>query len=92
MTGKSVPANVSNEIVIASDDSTAYAPVLNVTTVTNAKVTSVSGPSNATYKAGQNLDFTVSFDRNVTVTGTPYLPLTIGSTPVQAAVSIGIRI
>lgn len=85
LTGKSVPANVSNEIVIASDDSTAYAPVLNVTTVTNAKVTSVSGPSNATYKAGQNLDFTVSFDRNVTVTGTPYLPLTIGSTPVQAA-------
>ncbi|CAM3407971.1 S-layer-like y domain-containing protein [Paenibacillus lupini] len=77
-----------NEIVIASNNSVVtgnYAPTLNVTTATNPKVASVSVPSNATYKAGQNLDFTVNFDRNVTVTGAPSLPLTIGSTPVQAA-------
>ncbi|GAB6110157.1 Ig-like domain-containing protein [Fusibacter bizertensis] len=43
-------------------------------------VTSVSVPSNATYIAGDTLDFTVNFSENVTVDtagGTPYLPITI---------------
>jgi hypothetical protein len=84
LTSKVTPGT-SNQFAIASNQTGANAPTLNVTTATNAKVTSVSVPGNATYKAGQNLDFTVNFDRNVTVTGTPYLPLTIGSTPVQAA-------
>jgi hypothetical protein len=35
-------------------------------------------PANGTYIAGQNLDFTVNFDRNVLVTGTPQIALTIG--------------
>lgn len=49
-------------------------------------VTSVSVPSAGTYVAGQNLDFTVNFDDNVTVTGTDAtLGLTIGSVSVQAA-------
>ncbi|WP_425319284.1 beta strand repeat-containing protein, partial [Cognaticolwellia aestuarii] len=50
--------------------------------------TSVSVPANATYIAGQNLDFTVNFDENVTVNttgGTPQLAITIGATTRQAA-------
>jgi len=42
-------------------------------------VTSVSVPSNSTYKAGQNLDFTVTVNKNETVTGTPYIPITLNS-------------
>ncbi|WP_248928560.1 S-layer homology domain-containing protein [Paenibacillus hamazuiensis] len=51
------------------------------------EVGSVSVPANGTYKAGDNLDFTVNFGENVTVDttgGTPQLPLTIGSTGVNA--------
>jgi hypothetical protein len=51
-------------------------------------ISSVSAPSNATYIVGQNLDFTVNFSEDVIVTtngGTPYLTLTIGSTPIHAA-------
>ncbi|MDU0460871.1 MAG: SwmB domain-containing protein, partial [Geobacteraceae bacterium] len=49
-------------------------------------VTSVTVPGNATYVAGQNLDFTVSFSENVNVTGTDStLGLTIGSASVSAA-------
>ncbi|WP_157716563.1 hypothetical protein, partial [Roseivirga ehrenbergii] len=51
--------------------------------VTAPTVTSVSVPPNATYIAGQNLDFTVNFSENVTAVttgGTPQLAVTIGST------------
>ncbi|MEH3114781.1 MBG domain-containing protein [Pedobacter terrae] len=47
-------------------------------------VTSVSVPSNATYKIGQTLSFTINFSSDVTVTGTPQLALTIGSTGKNA--------
>jgi hypothetical protein len=50
-------------------------------------VISVSVPANGTYKAGQNLDFTVNFSANVTVNtggGTPRLTLTVGATTVYA--------
>ncbi|XQW84544.1 Ig-like domain-containing protein [Thalassotalea piscium] len=50
-------------------------------------VSSVSVPGNATYIAGQNLDFTVNFDESVAVNlvgGTPQLSLTIGATIRQA--------
>ncbi|HZP65841.1 MAG TPA: DUF4347 domain-containing protein [Rudaea sp.] len=40
-------------------------------------VTTVSAPVNATYIAGQNLDFTVNFTKAATVTGTPEIPLTL---------------
>ncbi|MDD3484864.1 DUF4347 domain-containing protein, partial [Azovibrio restrictus] len=43
-------------------------------------VTSVSVPANASYKVGDNLDFTVNFGENVTVNtvgGTPYIPITL---------------
>ncbi|MDZ7866842.1 DUF4347 domain-containing protein [Acidovorax sp.] len=44
-------------------------------------VTSVAVPANATYAAGQNLDFTVGFDEAIAVIGTDSsLSLTVGST------------
>ena len=45
-------------------------------------VTSVSVPANGTYSAGSNLEFTVNFDENVTVStagGIPYIALMVGS-------------
>lgn len=56
-------------------------------------VTGRTVPSDGTYKAGQNLDFTVSYSENVTVNtggGTPYIAVTLdtGGT-VQAAYNGG---
>jgi len=49
-------------------------------------VTSVAVPADTTYAAGQNLDFTVNVDTNVTVTGTDStLSLTIGAVSRWAA-------
>lgn len=50
-------------------------------------VSSVSVPANGAYLAGQNLEITVNLSEVVVVNtggGTPYLPLTIGSTARQA--------
>ncbi|MBC9914622.1 Ig-like domain-containing protein [Chitinophaga varians] len=51
--------------------------------VTAPQVTSVAVPVNDYYAAGQTLDFEVRFSEPVTVTGTPFLSLTIGSKVVQ---------
>ncbi|ACB77524.1 Ig family protein [Opitutus terrae PB90-1] len=54
---------------------------------TGSTVTSVGVPANATYLAGQNLDFTVNWDESVIVNttgGTPSLALTVGSTSRSA--------
>ncbi|MFT9078497.1 beta strand repeat-containing protein [Ethanoligenens sp.] len=51
------------------------------------EITSVSTPASGVYGAGKNLDFVVNFDGAVTVnsaSGTPYLPLTVGSSTVKA--------
>jgi len=48
-------------------------------------IASVTGPSAGGYKAGAVLTFTVTFSGPVTVTGTPQLGLTIGSTTRQAS-------
>lgn len=47
-------------------------------------ISSVNVPTNGYYKTGQLLTFKVNLSENVTVTGTPTLPVTIGSTTVQA--------
>jgi gliding motility-associated-like protein len=47
-------------------------------------VTSVSVPANRTYKIGDVLDFTVAFTLPVTTTGTPSIPLTIGTSAKTA--------
>ena len=63
----------------------------NTTTVISSAVaptiSSVSVPANATYIAGQNLDFTVNFSENVSVNtggGTPRLTVTVGADTRQA--------
>jgi hypothetical protein len=48
-------------------------------------VSSIGLPAAARYKAGSNLLFTVTFDRPVTVVGTPTLPLTLGASPKAAS-------
>ncbi|WPQ62344.1 gliding motility-associated C-terminal domain-containing protein [Chitinophaga sancti] len=52
-------------------------------------ITQVSVPANGYYHAGQTLDFAVQFNFVVDVTGTPVLPVTIGSTTVNAAYTGG---
>lgn len=52
-------------------------------------VTSVNVPVDGTYSAGNNLDFTVNFSENVTVTGTPQLALTIGTETKYATYQSG---
>jgi len=43
-------------------------------------ITSVTPPANATYTAGQNLDFIVNYDEVVMVSGVPRIQMTVGST------------
>ncbi|MDA7938832.1 hypothetical protein N9B71_07170, partial [Pirellulales bacterium] len=47
--------------------------------------TSITPPTDGSYITGESLDFDVIFDGNVTVTGTPEFPFTIGSTPRNAS-------
>jgi hypothetical protein len=49
----------------------------------------LTGPSNATYIPGQSLTFTAPFLETVTVTGTPRLALTVGSTTRYATYASG---
>jgi len=49
----------------------------------------LTGPSSATYIPGQSLTFTSPFSETVTVTGTPRLALTIGSTTRYANYASG---
>ena len=46
---------------------------------TNNGIAITSAPNNSTYKTGDTIEVTVRFTENVTVTGTPRLPLTIGT-------------
>ncbi|MFA6719581.1 MAG: hypothetical protein WCS15_10915, partial [Prevotella sp.] len=67
---------------------TSYGSVVSFTTTTPPSISSVSPPSSATYVAGEDLDYTVTFSEAVdvvTTNGTPYLTLTIGSSAVHAA-------
>ena len=73
----------------------AWSNSVNGTTLTAPTVSSVaftstpaSGQSN-TYKLSDTLDVTVTFSEAVTVTGTPQVDLTIGSTPRQAGYESG---
>ncbi|ACT00085.1 S-layer homology domain-containing protein [Paenibacillus sp. JDR-2] len=83
LTSKNTPGK-SNQFAINSNNAPSNKPALEVTTATNAKVASVTAPPNGTYTTGQNLNFTVNFDRVVNVTDAPSIPLTVGSTGVQA--------
>ena len=75
-----------------NDAGTNYGEEVSFTTLASPKVTSVSPPSNGTYKAGQNLDFTLTYNEAVTVNtmgGTPYITLNVGSKTVHATYITG---
>lgn len=55
-----------------------------VTPNSSPAVTSVAVPANARYRAGQNLNFTVNFDQNTIVSGTPQIAINVGETTVYA--------
>jgi hypothetical protein len=52
-------------------------------------ISSVTGPANSTYIPGNTLSFTMNMSETVTVTGTPRLTLTVGSTTRYATYSTG---
>lgn len=74
--------------VRTTDNASAFfekAFLLTVVDDVSPTIGSVTGPANGSYRAAQNLDFLVTFTEPVTVTGTPALALTIGSTARNAA-------
>ncbi len=73
--------NTTRNIAIKAYDGTIDSATSNVTVnITDiADIIADTVPSNATYKVGDNLDFTLVFDEAVTVTNAPRLTLTIGS-------------
>jgi hypothetical protein len=70
----------------ASNSSASNTVVIDRTAPT---ISSVTGPANATYRPTQALSFTANFSETVTVTGTPRLALTIGSTARYANYASG---
>ena len=56
---------------------------------TDPTITSASGPANTTYLPGNSISFTLNMSETVTVSGTPRLALTIGSTTRYANYASG---
>ncbi|MHB9119156.1 MAG: beta strand repeat-containing protein, partial [Burkholderiales bacterium] len=79
-----VPYTFTVKATNAAGDSLPSSPSNSVTPNPGPAVVSVAVPANGRYKAGGNLDFTVSWDQNTTVTGTPRIALVIGATTVYA--------
>jgi hypothetical protein len=89
LTGTPTTAGAYSFTIQATDSSTGSGPYTGTrafsgTVAAAPAVNSVAVPANGKYKAGRNLDFTVTWDGNVTVTGTPSIALDIGGTAVQA--------
>jgi gliding motility-associated-like protein len=83
----SLPADVA--INVGSNGNTA-SNALNFTADKTAPVvTQVNVPANGYYKAGSTLDFTVAYNENVVVNGSPYISVNIGGTNVSAAYTGG---
>lgn len=75
ITGSTVPHTYFN--FVADDDASGNKAYLRLTF--KPQVQSVSVPSNNTYKIGDALNFVVSFDSLINVTGTPKLPITLNT-------------
>ncbi len=75
ITGSTVPHTYFN--FVADDDASGNKAYLRLTF--KPQVQSVSVPANNTYKIGDVLHFTVSFDSLINVTGTPKLPITLNT-------------
>ncbi|GEM_PF-4514943 len=89
--GYRVAVNGNNAIITSyqEDDDVAGANALSAagsiyTISLIPQVSSVGVPTNSTYYTTQNLDFTVNFTHPITVSGTPRITLTIGSSTVYA--------
>ncbi len=90
LNGGTITDAVGNDATLTLNSVGSTAAVLVDTTAPT--VSSVSVPANDTYKAGDNLDFTVNFAENidvVTAGGTPYITLTNGSSTVNATYQSG---
>ncbi len=61
-----------------------------MTIVNNSVVTSVAVPANATYAIGDEMRFIVNFSLPVSITGTPTVPLTVGSTTKSATLKTAV--
>ena len=75
VTGSTVLDNYFN--FVADDDSSGYKAYLEIKYA--PQVQSVSVPSNKTYKMGDTMNFAVTYDQNVTVTGNPQLPIILNT-------------
>ncbi len=84
------PTTVTNTASVSggNDVNTGNNSASDITTIIdNPRIDSVTAPANGTYKAGDVLNFTIQYSRNVAVNptnGTPFLPVTIGTESVQA--------
>ncbi|WP_235609780.1 cadherin-like domain-containing protein, partial [Azospira sp. I13] len=77
--------NVSATVTDNAGNTKTTADTTNATVDNQAPAsTSVTVPADSTYGAGANWDFTVNFDQAITVTGSPQIDLTVGSTTRQA--------
>jgi DNA/RNA endonuclease G (NUC1) len=65
-------------------DGVSITPLSGPVDTTSPSITGSTVPANATFKVGQNLDFTITWDEAVIVTGTPFLALTLDSGTVNA--------
>jgi hypothetical protein len=77
--------NVSVTVTDNAGNTRTTADTSNATVDSQAPAsTAVTVPADSTYGAGSNWDFTVTFDQAVTVSGSPRIDLTVGSTTRQA--------
>ena len=76
----SAPVITNRTVSFVVNDGTVNSNTSTKTIVLNRAavvITSVSVPANGTYRIGQALTFLVNFNTNVTVNGTPTLPITL---------------
>lgn len=79
---------IINALAVSPDGQTLYGGSASgrvLRYLVSPKVASVAVPANASYRAGANLDFTLTWSAAVTVSGSPQLALTIGGANAQAS-------
>jgi len=82
-----IAASVAQDV--AGNNNTAATSLTRIFDGIAPTITTVTPPANGYYKTGNYLTFTINLTESVTVTGSPYLSLTIGSTTKQAAYQSG---
>ena len=96
LSGTPTVAGTFNFTVTATDSSAGAGPytgsvayTLQVGSAVPPTVSSVGAPAARSYTIGDNLYFAVQFDTDVNVTGSPRIPLTVGSTTRYATFMSG---